>query len=135
MYMQAEDIDLPLKQNQTVIIKYFNLSRDKFCDDFLGKEKKKEQKRYIYITVAIMDVQVTTQYNEVTWLLMLNVISHRESLLLHAEDSDHDLQVLLKVINLLAACCEGENLFIESLCQNIMSIDELMTVKSLLLCI
>ena len=53
---------------------------------------------------------------------------HRESLLLHADDSDHQLQVFLKVIDLLAACCEGENLFIESLCQNIMSISELMKV-------
>jgi len=48
--------------------------------------------------------------------------------LLEAEDSDYHLRVLLNVINLLAACCEGENLFIESLCQNVISIEEIMKV-------
>ena len=43
---QVEDIDLPLKQNQTVIVKYFNLNREKFCDSFLGKDSKKEEERY-----------------------------------------------------------------------------------------
>lgn len=58
----------------------------------------------------------------------IQLFFHRESILLYAEDSDYDLQVVLKVIGLLAACCEGENLFIESICQNIISISELMKV-------
>ena len=66
----------------------------------------------------------------IVWLLNGYTLLHRESLLLAADDSDHNLQVFLKVIDLLAACCEGENLYIESLCQNMMSIGELMKVRT-----
>ena len=59
---------------------------------------------------------------------------YRGLLLLKADDSDHDLQVFLKVIDLLAACCEGENLYIESFCQNMMSISELMKVSIMSMC-
>ncbi|XP_065910466.1 inositol 1,4,5-trisphosphate-gated calcium channel ITPR1-like [Dysidea avara] len=93
--VKAEDIGLPLKRNQTLVIKYFNLSRDKFCDEFLGRSPEKEQMR---------------------------------GKLLQAEDSDYNLCVLLRVISLLATCCEGKNLFIESLCQNVISIDEIMKI-------
>ena len=58
---------------------------------------------------------------------MFNV-SNRQELLVKAEDSDPDLQTLLKLVDLLASCSEGENLFIESVCQNIMSINELLKV-------
>ena len=36
-----------------------------------------------------------------------------------------DLEVLLSATDLLAACAESKNLFIESVCQNIFSIEEL----------
>ena len=36
-----------------------------------------------------------------------------------------DLQVLLSATDLLAACAESKNLFIESVCQKIFSIEEL----------
>ena len=38
---------------------------------------------------------------------------------------DPRLQLLLNVTDMLAACAEGENLFIESVCQNIYGIEEL----------
>ena len=36
--------------------------------------------------------------------------------------------MLIKLIDLLASCCEGENLFIESICQNVMGTAELLKV-------
>ena len=41
------------------------------------------------------------------------------------ENPDPQLQLLLSVTDMLAACAEGKNLFIESVCQNILSIEEL----------
>ena len=53
---------------------------------------------------------------------------YRNQLLIHAKNLDQDLQMLLKVIDLLASCAEGENLFIESICQNVIGISELLEV-------
>ncbi|XP_065894275.1 inositol 1,4,5-trisphosphate-gated calcium channel ITPR1-like isoform X2 [Dysidea avara] len=93
--VKTEDIDLPLKRNQKLVIKYFNLSREKFCAEFLGKTQEKQKMR---------------------------------AKLLQANDSDYCLHVFLRAINLLAACCEGKNLLIESLCQDVISIDEIMKI-------
>ena len=41
------------------------------------------------------------------------------------DNPDPQLQLLLSVTDMLAACAEGKNLFIESVCQNILSIEEL----------
>ncbi|XP_065902249.1 inositol 1,4,5-trisphosphate receptor type 2-like [Dysidea avara] len=57
-------------------------------------------------------------------------VKRREQLLVNAIDEDPDLMMLLKLIDLLASCSEGENLFIESICQNIMSINELLKILS-----
>ena len=38
---------------------------------------------------------------------------------------DPQLQLLLSIADLLAACAEGKHLFIESVCQNIFSIKEI----------
>ena len=59
-------------------------------------------------------------------------VSNRQELLVKVDNSDKDLQMLLKLVDLLASCCEGENLFIESVCQNIISINELLEVFSYL---
>ena len=58
--------------------------------------------------------------------------SNRQELLVKADDSDPNLQMLLKLVDLLASCSEGENLFIESVCQNIISIAELLEVTTYL---
>ena len=42
------------------------------------------------------------------------------------EDDSSILQVLLGVTDLLATCAESKNLFIESVCQNIFSSEELL---------
>ena len=57
--------------------------------------------------------------------------AYRMQLLIHAESSDPALQLLLKVTDLLASCSEGENLFIESICQNVLGISELLKVITL----
>ena len=54
--------------------------------------------------------------------------TYRNGLLVFAESSDTELLMLLKVIDLLASCAEGENLFIESICQNVIGISELLQV-------
>ena len=41
---------------------------------------------------------------------------------------DPELQLLLKLFDLLASCSEGENLFVESVCQNSMGIAEVLKV-------
>ena len=119
-----------MRQNQTVIVKHFNLNRKAFCDSLL--ELKKEQERYLTINQNSFHTNELTQLNCAYHRQESNNIQLlflRESLLLYAEDSDHDLQVFLKVIGLLAACCEGgNNLFIESICQSIISVNELMKV-------
>ena len=61
-------------------------------------------------------------------LHIINFITHRNDLLVYAESSDAELLMLLKVIDLLASCAEGENLFIESICQNVIGIPELLWV-------
>jgi len=39
----VEKIDLPVKNNQNVIIKFFRMRREKFCDHLLQKEREKKQ--------------------------------------------------------------------------------------------
>ena len=52
----------------------------------------------------------------------------REQLLTHADASDLTLCMLINLFDLLASCCEGENLFIESICQKVIGISELLKV-------
>ena len=39
--------------------------------------------------------------------------------------SDPQLHLLLSITDMLAGCAEGKNLFIESVCQNIFTVEEL----------
>ena len=61
-------------------------------------------------------------------LLCTYNVLNREELLVKGDNSDLKLQMLLKLVDLLASCSEGKNLFIESVCQNIISIKELLQV-------
>ena len=47
-----------------------------------------------------------------------------------SEDDNDDLCLLLSITDLLASCSEGENLFIESVCQTVFSVDELLDIIS-----
>ena len=61
-------------------------------------------------------------------IFRLYFVIYREQILIKADNSDPILQMLIKLIDLLASCCEGENLFIESICQNVIGISELLKV-------
>ena len=79
----------------------------------------------VYICVGVhMHAYNDSELNITTYLYILN----RLELLVKGDNSDPNLQMLLKLVDLLASCSEGENLFIESVCQNIMSINELLKV-------
>jgi hypothetical protein len=54
----------------------------------------------------------------------------RWQLLTEAPDEDSNLQLLLSLTDLLASCAEGENLFIESVCQTIYKAEELLLILS-----
>ena len=47
---------------------------------------------------------------------------------MQAKDDDDNLNLLLSLTDLLASCCEGENLFIESVCQTVFSVEELLDI-------
>ena len=36
-----EELDLPVKRNQAFIIKFFSMTREKFCDHVLGEDEEK----------------------------------------------------------------------------------------------
>ena len=43
-------------------------------------------------------------------------------------DDDPRLLVLLSVVDLLAACCKGRNVFVQSICQTMLPSDKLLEV-------
>ena len=49
---------------------------------------------------------------------------------LQAEDDSFDLRLLLNMTDILAACADGENLFIESVCQTVFSVGEILEILS-----
>ena len=54
--------------------------------------------------------------------------TERRKLLLEAQPDDHNLALLLAMTDLLASCSEGENLFIESVCQKVFSVEEILSI-------
>ncbi len=49
---------------------------------------------------------------------------------IQAADEDSDLQLLLAMTDLLASCSEGENPFIDSVCQTVYTVEELLQILS-----
>jgi inositol 1,4,5-triphosphate receptor type 1 len=52
----------------------------------------------------------------------------RMDLLQSAKRTDPQLMLLLNIVDLLATCCRGRNIFVQSICQNIMSDDEVLKI-------
>lgn len=52
----------------------------------------------------------------------------RLELLIDGKDDDELLLLLLNTTDVLASCCEGTNPFIESICQTIFPVEELLEV-------
>ena len=59
---------------------------------------------------------------------IIHVVVHRKELLIHADNHNPTLQMLLKLFDLLASCSEGDDLYIDLTCQNVMGISELLQV-------
>jgi inositol 1,4,5-triphosphate receptor type 1 len=60
-------------------------------------------------------------------LLGEGMVKVREEVLMKVEEHK-DLQLLLSITDLLASCAEGENLFVESTCQSIFKVEELLHI-------
>ena len=96
---KVEEIDLPLHFNQVHIMNSFMPIKPKHVDDFLGTEDGKSARR--------MEL-LGTQAPEGQELLVLNL--------------------MLSTYDLMASLCEGENLHHESVCQSMITIDELLEI-------
>ncbi|XP_065834186.1 inositol 1,4,5-trisphosphate receptor type 3-like isoform X2 [Oscarella lobularis] len=73
-------------------------------------------------------IAINQQRSKVCGILESSEAETRKSLLEEGDMSSPKLNYLLRLVDLLATCAEGENRFIESMCQNIFSIPELFEV-------
>lgn len=100
--VKAEELDLPLKRNQDMIVRFLM------------------EYRSLIIAPAHIDDNSDAAINEA-----------RLALLREEFPSDADLrlrQYHCGLVQLLAGCAEGENKYIESMCQTIFSIEEILEV-------
>lgn len=99
--VKLEDMGIPLKRNQLLIIKYLMQFRQQL------------------VAVALIDDKSSAEINR-----------QRIDLLRHGKQRNSAQRNLreyhLKLVSLLAACAEGENRFIESMCQTIFTVQELL---------
>ena len=58
----------------------------------------------------------------------MHVVVYRKELLIRADSHNPTLQMLLKLCDLLASCSEGDDLYIDLTCQNVIGISELLQV-------
>jgi inositol 1,4,5-triphosphate receptor type 1 len=68
--------------------------------------------------------------SKLAWILESNAADKRKALLKTGDILDPELSYLLRMVDLLATCAEGENRFIESMCQNIFSIETLLEIMN-----
>ncbi|OAF64651.1 hypothetical protein A3Q56_07636 [Intoshia linei] len=88
--VKVEELDLPLKRNQSLVIKYFMEFRQ---------------------TIA----------------KLIDVDNDKRIAILKGKD-EQEKNYLIEMVDLLATCAEGENRFIESICQTIFSVDDLLNI-------
>ncbi|XP_067668084.1 inositol 1,4,5-trisphosphate-gated calcium channel ITPR2-like [Haliotis asinina] len=88
--VKVEELDLPLKRNQSYVMTYFMQHRS--------------------------DIATVIDQSE----------SEREKILVSS--ASEELNYLIAMVDLLATCAEGENRFIESICQTIFKIPDLLKV-------
>ena len=96
---KVEEIDLPLHFNQVHIMNNFIPIKPKRIDDILGTEEEKRERR----------------------AELLNTEKPEENDLV-------DLNLMLATFDLMASLCEGENLHHESVCQSMMTLEELLEI-------
>eukprot|EP00049_Salpingoeca_infusionum_P011225 m.193039 g.193039 ORF g.193039 m.193039 type:complete len:2533 (-) comp14875_c0_seq1:808-8406(-) len=100
--VKVEELDLPLKRNQNMIVK--------FLMEYRGQ----------VIAPAYIDDQSDPEINAQRLALLRNSFASGEELKLQ--------QYHCLLVSLLAACAEGENMYIESMCQTIFKVDEILDV-------
>ncbi|OAF68196.1 hypothetical protein A3Q56_04063, partial [Intoshia linei] len=88
--VKVEELDLPLKRNQSLVIKYFMAFRQKIA--------------------KLIDVDNDQRVN------------------ILKGDNKQEKMYLVELIDLLATCAEGENKFIESICQTIFTVDDILNI-------
>ncbi|KAI8488683.1 hypothetical protein Bbelb_337120, partial [Branchiostoma belcheri] len=89
--VKVEELDLPLKRNQSFVMKFFMQYRSEVA----GVIDRSAEERMTVFT---------------------------------ATQNIGDLRYMMGMVNVLATCAEGENRFIESICQTIFSVDELFQI-------
>ncbi|EGD74759.1 inositol 1,4,5-trisphosphate receptor type 3 [Salpingoeca rosetta] len=100
--VKAEELDLPLKRNQDMIVRFLMEYRD------------------IIITPAYIDDESSAEINEKRLALLREEFPSADELKLRTYHCN--------IVRLLAGCAEGENKYIESMCQTIFSIEEILQV-------
>ncbi|XP_062518427.1 inositol 1,4,5-trisphosphate receptor type 1-like isoform X2 [Corticium candelabrum] len=65
---------------------------------------------------------------KLAWIIERDTADKRKQLLKAGDMDDPELSYLTRLVDLLATCAEGENRFIESMCQNIFSIEDLLEI-------
>ncbi|EDV25315.1 uncharacterized protein TRIADDRAFT_55241 [Trichoplax adhaerens] len=89
--VKVEELDLPIKRNQGLVMKYFMEYRDRIAE-------------------------------------IIDNVDKRKALCNDQDKSSKLHQYCYSLINLLATCAEGENRFIESICQTILPIEDIVEV-------
>eukprot|EP00117_Sycon_ciliatum_P048000 scpid3078/ scgid34229/ Inositol 1,4,5-trisphosphate receptor type 1; IP3 receptor isoform 1; Type 1 inositol 1,4,5-trisphosphate receptor len=77
---------------------------------------------------AAVVTYINQNRSRVAWILEPGKKRDRMDLLHDGQESNAMLVYLVKLVDVLATCAEGENRFIESMCQNIFSLEEIIEV-------
>jgi hypothetical protein len=116
---RLNELNVPLKRNQSLIVQMVMTYRkqivdvaliDELCDPELIK-KRSELLRSPEVSELLLQLD--------SFSMTCNTLLVQESKL---------LKYHIALVELLASCAEGENRYIESMCQTIFGLDELMQV-------
>ena len=130
---QIDGVNLPVKRNQALIVKNYCQYSDRLCTQLLGEGEERQAKRWQILTTVSAAALCSWQY----WQLVIHSRTHTMTMMLHllytlycifgaqSDQTDPDLQLLLSFTDLMATCAEGDNPFIDSVCQNLLSVEEL----------
>ena len=100
-----------MNNHQALIVNNFCKHRQKIGEKLVGEEPGKAERRWNLLT------QVSTNFVQI-------LCNHYFSS--QSNDYDPQLQLLLSLIDLLSMCAEGDNIFIESVCQTLLPIEEIL---------
>ena len=116
---QIDEMVHILGQRQTAALEIFDLLKELAKLDEHDLPLKRNQQ-------VIMDA-LMEDFNKVAAVFNIPK-EERLGMICHASEDDLNLIYLMKLVDLLATCAEGENRHIESLCQTILPLDELLRI-------